>query len=305
MTVRSKQLEDDCTTKEGGDALELVIESRPRDLGGFTVRRTLPHVRRRLVGPWIFFDHMGPSEFPAGPGIEVLPHPHINIATVTYLFEGEIFHRDSLGSAQAIVPGDLNLMIAGRGIVHSERERPDVTKRKRRLHGLQLWLVLPEADEECEPAFHHYPGASLPTVDVGGAKLRVMIGEAYGVRSPVKRFAHTLYVEADLKKNLSLCLPLAAERAVYVAQGSLFAEGHELQTGSLAVFNDSTEVTVTAQEDTRLVIIGGEKMQPRFIEWNFVSSRKERLEQAKADWSARRFPLVVGDESEFVPYPPK
>lgn len=305
MTVRSKQLEHDCSAKEGLGALELIIESRPRDLGDITVRRSLPNVRRRLVGPWIFFDHMGPSEFAPGPGIDVRPHPHINIATVTYLFEGEIFHRDSLGSAAAIVPGDLNLMVAGRGIVHSERERRERTNSSRRLHGLQLWMVLPEADEECEPAFHHYPAASLPTLDVEGVRVRVMMGQAYGATSPVRTFAQTLYVEADLRKGQSLVLPHAEERAIYVAQGELSSEKHNFSEGSLAIFNDSKEVTVTAQEDTRLALIGGEKMQPRFIEWNFVSSRTERVEQAKDDWSSRRFPLVPGDEAEFIPYPAK
>src|SRR5690554_2036522 len=190
-------------------AIELLIEPRDTDLGGFSVRRLLPTRQHRMVGPWIFFDHMGPAEFAPGEGINVRPHPHINLATVTYLFEGEILHRDSLGSLQAIRPGDINLMVAGRGIVHSERERPEVTAVPHRLHGLQLWFALPEADEEVEPAFLHYPSADIPRVDVDGVPVRVMMGAAYGVTSSVRTYAGALYVEAHLKPGQKLVLPQA------------------------------------------------------------------------------------------------
>ena len=213
MSNLTADLQQQCDARPC-DGLELLIQPRDKDLGGFSVRRVLPTRERTMVGPWIFFDHMGPAEFPAGTGINVRPHPHINIATVTYLFEGEILHRDSLGSLQGIGPGDINLMVAGRGIVHSERERPEVTAQAHQLHGLQLWLALPEEDEEVKPAFHHYPAADIPALEVDGVPLRVMMGSAYGVTSPVRVFAETLYVEAHLQPGQSIVLPGAAERAV-------------------------------------------------------------------------------------------
>ena len=293
----------ECDFSEGCGAIELIIRPRDRDLGGFSVRRVLPSAKHRMVGPWIFFDHMGPAEFAAGQGVNVRPHPHVNLATVTYLFEGEMLHRDSLGSLQAIRPGDINLMVAGRGIVHSERERPEVTAVAHRLHGLQLWLALPEADEEIEPAFYHYPAADVPELNVEGVPVRVMMGSAYGVTSPVKTFAQTLYVEAHLQAGQTLVLPDAEERAVYVASGSVRARDDVLPEHAMAVFSAAQGVVLEAVSESRIGIIGGERMTPRFIEWNFVSSRKERIEQAKADWNARRFPTVPGDEEEFIPLP--
>jgi redox-sensitive bicupin YhaK (pirin superfamily) len=281
----------------------LLIKPRDKDLGGFSVRRVLPTNDRMMVGPWIFFDHMGPAMFPAGKGISVRPHPHINIATVTYLFEGEILHRDSLGSLQSIGPGDINLMVTGRGIVHSERERPEVTAQPHGLHGLQLWLALPEEDEEVEPAFHHYPAADIPTVSVSGVPLRVMMGSAYGVTSPVKVFAETLYVEAHLQAGQSIAIPDAEERAVYVASGSLETDGTLIPEHSMAVFSDVEAITLEATMESRIALIGGEKLGQRHIEWNFVSSRKSRIESAKEDWKAGRFPKVPGDEEEFIPLP--
>ena len=204
------------------DSIELLIQPWEKDLGGFQVRRVLPYRDRKMIGPWIFFDHMGPAVFPAGQGIDVRPHPHINLATVTYLFEGEILHRDSLGSLQPIQPGAINLMVAGRGITHSERERPEVRKESRKLHGLQLWLALPEADEEIAPDFRHYAAADIPRVVKGGVPVRVMIGSAYDVTSPVITFAETLYLEADMQAGQSLMLPDSVEeRAVYVVSGEL------------------------------------------------------------------------------------
>lgn len=283
-------------------AIEKILTPRVADLGGFSVRRLLPTAKQKMVGPWIFFDEMGPAAFPAGEGINVRPHPHIGIATVTYLFEGEILHRDSVGSYQPIRPGDINLMVAGRGIAHSERERPEVTAIDHRLHGLQLWLALPEAHEETEPAFHHYPSDEIPAIDIDGVPVRVMIGSAYGVTSQVRSFSETLYLEATLKAGQSLELPESPERAIYVASGALKAHGSELPTHSMAVFAPEPGVCVTATEDARIALIGGAPVGRRFIEWNFVSSRKERIEQARDDWRAGRFAKVVGDEEEYIPY---
>ncbi len=285
------------------DAVELILTPREMDLGGFSVRRLLPTARRQMVGPWIFFDHMGPARFPAGRGINVRPHPHIGIATVTYLFEGEILHRDSLGSLQAIRPGDINLMVAGRGIVHSERERPEVTALDHALNGLQLWLALPDGQEEIEPAFHHYPDQAIPALDVGGVPIRVMMGSAYGVSSPVRQFSETLYVEAHLRPGQVLQLPSAPERALYVVGGALSAHGSVLREHSMTVFANRPGIAVQATEDSRIALIGGAPVGERHIEWNFVSSRRNRIEQAKGDWQGGRFPKVPGDEQEFIPLP--
>ncbi|WP_372996014.1 pirin family protein [Marinobacter sp.] len=284
------------------DAIQTILSPRASDLGGFSVRRLLPTAKRKMVGPWIFFDEMGPAEFPAGEGINVLPHPHIGIATVTYLFEGEILHRDSVGSYQPIRPGDINLMVAGSGIAHSERERPEVTATDHRLHGLQLWLALPENNEETAPAFHHYPDDNIPSVEIDGVPVRVMIGSAYGVTSPVLQFSETLYLEATLKAGQTLELPEAPERAVYIASGALRAHGFELPTHSMTIFSREPGVAITATEDTRIAVIGGEPLGKRFIEWNFVSSSKARIDKAREDWRAGRFEKVVGDEEAFIPY---
>ncbi len=280
-----------------------IIAPRKKDLGGFSVSRILPIAQQKMIGPWIFFDHMGPAEFAAGKGIDVRPHPHINLATVTYLFEGEILHRDSLGSYATIVPGDINLMVAGKGIVHSERERPEWRQQPHRLHGLQLWLALPEADEECEPAFHHYDSQDIPGTTVVGVPVRVMMGSAYGLHSPVKTYAQTLYIEAALQRGQSLDLPKATERGLYVAHGAVQINGQALDTLHMAVLaSGDASITATA-DDTRIALIGGETMSRRYIDWNFVSSRQERITQAKQDWQAQRFPKVPGDEDEFIPLP--
>ena len=284
-------------------SVDMIITAREKDLGGFSVRRVLPTRERRMVGPWIFFDHMGPADFPAGQGVNVRPHPHINLATVTYLFEGEILHRDSLGSEQAIRPGDINLMVAGSGIVHSERERPEVTAAPHRIDGLQLWLALPEADEETEPAFHHYPASGIPQVDVDGVSVRVMMGSAWGVTSPVKTFAETLYLEAGLAAGQRLALPAAPERAVYVIEGELRVDGNRIPEHAMAVLSDVPDIVLEATSNARIALVGGESPGQRHIEWNFVSSRRERIEQARADWKAGRFPKVPGDEDEFIPLP--
>jgi len=303
MSNPTAKAEAGCDVSKGRAAVELVLRPRDKDLGGFSVRRLLPTAQRRMVGPWIFFDHMGPAQFPAGQGINVRPHPHVNLATVTYLFEGEILHRDSLGSEQPIRPGDINLMVAGRGIVHSERERPEVTAVPHCLHGLQLWLALPAADEEVDPAFHHYPAADIPALTVNGVPVRVMMGSAFGVTSPVRVFAETLYVEAHLQAGESLTLPAARERALYVAEGALYAAGIEVPEHAMAILADDPDVVVTAAAPSRIALIGGDPVGQRFIDWNFVSSRRERIEQARADWRERRFPLVPGDEHDFIPLP--
>ena len=303
MSNLTPQISGNCTEDPGCGALLKIIRPREKDLGGFSVRRLLPVAGQQMVGPWIFFDHMGPAVFPAGSGINVRPHPHINLATVTYLFEGEILHRDSLGSLQVIRPGDINLMVAGKGIVHSERERPEVTAQDHALHGLQLWLALPEADEETEPAFYHYPQQQIPALSVDGVAVRVIIGSAYGQTSPVKKFAHTLYIEAQLSAGQRLVLPQAAERALYIAAGAVQARDSQISQYEMAVLDAHSVVTIQAVTDSRIALIGGEKMARRFIEWNFVSSRQERIAQAKADWQQGNFPKVPGDETEFIPLP--
>jgi redox-sensitive bicupin YhaK (pirin superfamily) len=286
-----------------GSGIERIIKPRSKDLGGFSVRRVLPVAGRRMVGPWIFFDHMGPATFSAGNGIDVRPHPHINLATVTYLFEGEILHRDSLGSLQAIRPGDINLMVAGRGIVHSEREKPELRAIDHVLHGLQLWLALPEADEEIEPEFHHYASEDIPRIDIDGVAVRVIMGQVYGACSPVKTFAETIYAEADLASGQSLQIPDSPDRALYLADGRGKVNGVMLDTFDMVVLIPGSDVVFEATEPARLAIIGGEKLSERFIEWNFVSSRKQRIEQAKRQWQAGEFDEVPGDEEEYIPLP--
>lgn len=303
MSNQQPQIDADCELGQSCPGIAMIIEPKAKDLGGFTVRRCLPVRQQRNVGPWIFFDEMGPAQFEAGSGVNVRPHPHINLATVTYLFAGEILHRDSLGSYQAIQPGDINLMVAGRGIVHSERERPEVHQQAHPLHGLQLWLALPEADEECDPGFYHYPSDSIPTLELAGVPVRVMIGQAYGVTSPVKTFFETLYLDARLQAGQTLKLPPAAERALYLTHGELTLRGSRIQAQQLVVLSAETELEVCASTDCQLALIGGESIGQRFIEWNFVSSSKARIEQAKADWQAGRFAKVPGDEEEFIPLP--
>jgi len=284
-------------------AVELLISPRDTDLGEFSVRRLLPTVGCKRVGPWVFFDHMGPAEFAAGEGVNVRPHPHINLATVTYLFDGEILHRDSLGTEFAIHPGDINLMVAGSGIVHSERERPEVNQQPHSLHGLQLWLALPVEQEEIAPAFYHYAASEIPELAVGTANVRVMMGSAYGQTSPVLTFAETLYLEAQLPANGELDLPNAEQRALYVLSGEVELNGQAIAQHQMAILTTDTDAKVVAKQTSRIALIGGEDIGPRFIDWNFVSSRKERIEQARQDWREQRFDKVPNDEVEFIPLP--
>ncbi len=280
-----------------------LFTAKEQALGGFSVRRLLPHAQCRMVGPWIFLDHIGPVQFDAGQGIDVRPHPHINLATVTYLFDGELLHRDSLGNVTSIRPNEINLMVAGRGIVHSERTAPELRAQGHSLHGLQLWLALPDTHEEMPPAFYHFEADQLPKTEVQGVPVRVMMGNAYGVSSPVPTYSPTVYLEAQLQAGQSLTLPAEiAEQAVYVAKGQLRLHNTELHAHHLAVFHTAQNVTVTATENTQLAIIGGDPVGKRFIWWNFVSSRAERIEQAKADWQTGQFPAVP-DEVEWIPLP--
>jgi redox-sensitive bicupin YhaK (pirin superfamily) len=287
------------------DSIDLVIVPRSVDLGGFEVRRALPHRQRRMVGPFIFFDHFGPVEFRAGQGIDVRPHPHIGLSTVSFLFDGEIMHRDSLGSVAAIRPGEVNLMTAGRGIAHSERTAPDHRAGGERLHGLQLWLAMPAADEEIAPSFAHHDQADLPIVAGDGVNIRVIIGSAYGKRSLVPTLSNTIFADAMLTPGATLPVDAEAEeRALYVVNGEVEVAGERFAPGRLLVFRPGDPVSATATSEARVVLLGGGAMDgPRHIWWNFVSSRKERIEQAKQDWKLGRFEPVAGDTEEFIPLP--
>jgi hypothetical protein len=280
-----------------------ILEPKVVNLGDFEVRRLLPRAGLRQVGPWVFFDHIGPATFLPGSGIDVRPHPHINLATVTFLFEGEILHRDSLGNVQPIRPGDLNLMVAGRGITHSEREREEVRRIDHRLHGLQLWQALPELDEEIDPAFYHYPSSELPSFEENGVGIRLMIGSAYGRTSPVKTYSPTLCVEAAMNTGEALHLPAVEELAIYVVEGSVRYGGAEIPQFHMAKVTTSEFQLVKALERSRIVLIGGATISQRHMYWNFVSSRLERIELAKEMWRKGQFPTVPGDSDEFIPLP--
>jgi len=286
-------------------AVAHVVVPRSVDLGSFQVHRALPSAQSRMVGPFIFFDHFGPAVFRAGDGIDVRPHPHIGLATVTYLFDGEIVHRDSLGSAIPIRPGAVNWMTAGRGIVHSERTAAERRHGGEPLHGLQLWVALPANDEETAPAFAHTAAKDIPELAGRDMTLRVVAGAFHGLRSPVATLWDTLFAEAQLKAGAVLPLDGAyEERAVYVITGEIDIGGVAFGPEKLLVLKPGDTIAVRAIRDTRFVVVGGAAMDgPRHIWWNFVSSRKERIDAAKADWQAGRFPLVPGDTAEFIPLP--
>jgi redox-sensitive bicupin YhaK (pirin superfamily) len=304
------------------DAIEHVIVPRARDIGAFQVRRALPSVHKQMVGPFIFFDQMGPAEFLLGHGIDVRPHPHIGLATVTYLFEGEVWHRDSLGTSAPIRPGEVNLMSAGRGIVHSERETGEANlvtggqglfkatgepakPASKRLFGIQAWAALPKSHEEQTPAFAHHGMDDLPRITGEGKRVRLVMGRAYGAESPVTFPHEGLFAEAVLAPGAVLPLdPDYDERAVYVASGEVDIAGDRFGEGRLLIFKPGDRISILALSQSRLVLVGGEPMDgPRHIWWNFVSSSKERIAQAKEDWRAGRFALVPGDEKEFIPLP--
>jgi redox-sensitive bicupin YhaK (pirin superfamily) len=290
------------------EALKQVIVPRTSDLGdGFTVRRALPSAQSRMVGPFVFFDHFGPTEFRSGNGLDVRPHPHIGLATVTYLFDGEIMHRDSLGTAVPIRPGEVNWMTAGSGIVHSERTGAERRVQGDTLHGLQMWVALPAVSEEMAPAFAHHATEEFPVVRDNGKIVRVVLGSLYGAKSPVATTSETIFADVTLKAGAAL--PLDAgheERAVYVIVGEVDIAGDRFGPQRLLVFRAGDAITIRAVADTHLVVAGGAPMDgPRYIWWNFVSSRKERIEQAKADWTAGHFGKVPGDEIEWIPLPQK
>ncbi|HJQ59077.1 MAG TPA: pirin family protein [Vineibacter sp.] len=284
--------------------VETIVVPRPRDLGGFEVRRVLPSVRRRMVGPFIFLDQMGPAQFGVGQGIDVRPHPHIGLSTVTYLLKGSIMHRDSVGSIQPINPGDVNWMTAGRGIVHSERSDPLLRQKPQEVYGLQLWVALPEAAEETAPAFTHYGAASLPTIDGDGVRARVVAGSVFGQKSPVQTHSPLFFTDVNLAADARVTVDTAyEERAAYLLDGVVEIEGVAFTSGQLLVFGSGRPLDITAQSRARLVLLGGAPVGQRHIWWNFVSSRPERIEQAKADWQRNRFDLVVPGETEFIPLP--
>ena len=286
------------------DAIETVIVPRARDLGGFEVRRALPSAARQMIGPFIFFDQMGPAEFLLGRGMDVRPHPHIGLSTVTYLFEGEIMHRDSLGTELPIRPGELNWMTAGRGIAHSERTPAALRATGFKMFGLQTWVALAARDEEGEPGFVHYDSTALPVLSGEGKTVRVICGEYLGGRSPVATSTATLYADAELEAGASLPLDAAyEERAIYTVSGAIEIAGDTFGPGRLLVFRPGDRITIRARERARFMVLGGDPMDgPRHIWWNFVSSRPDRIDQAKADWKAGRFEGVPG-ESEFIPLP--
>jgi redox-sensitive bicupin YhaK (pirin superfamily) len=304
MSIRPGDEQPPNELPEHGPVLER-IEPKAKDLGdNFFVRRALPAIEKRMVGPFIFWDEFGPVQFEAGKGMDVRPHPHINLATVTYLFEGEIFHRDTLGSAQAIKPGDVNWMNAGRGIAHSERTAPELRATGFPMAGIQSWVALPEAQEESEPFFKHHAESELPLIEEGGKRVRVIAGKLFGKASPVTTYSEMFYADARLEAGATL--PLDAdheERGIYLVEGEVEVAGERFERGRLLVFRPGDAITIKAVTPARFMALGGANLGPRHIWWNFVSSRKERIEQAKDDWKAGRFGTVPGDDKEFIPLP--
>lgn len=290
-----------CT--EQSDQISFLITPKSKDLGGFSVKRVLPAARARSVGPFVFFDEMGPAVFPAGEGINVRPHPHIGLSTVTFLFDGEILDRDSLGYVQPIQPGAVNLMTAGKGIVHSERTSEERLEKGQALHGIQVWMALPEQAQEIDPAFAHHPKDELPVLESKGIKTTVIIGNFEGHTSPVRVLPETLYLEQQLPSGKTSALaPLVEQRAVYVVNGRVRIADCEIENGTMAVLGEGTDVEIVAQEDSRIMIIGGEAFSTRHMFWNFVHTSEERIEQAKLAWKNNEFDLVPGDD-EFIPLP--
>lgn len=286
-----------------------VIVPKAKDIGAFEVRRALPSVECRAIGPFVFLDQMGPATITPDNLLDVRPHPHIGLSTVTWMLAGEIMHRDSLGYAQIIRPGEVNWMTAGRGIVHSERTPDRLRETGSPMLGIQAWLALPVDKQEIEPAFEHMPSDVLPTIERDGATLRLIAGAAWGERSPVTLHAETFYAEATLEDGASVDMPRdVEERGLYLIDGSIEIAGEAFEPGRLIVFKPDTEVTVDATARSRFMLLGGApldgpKDRPRHMYWNFVSTSKERIEQAKNDWREGRFPKVVGDEEEFIPLP--
>jgi redox-sensitive bicupin YhaK (pirin superfamily) len=301
-----------CPNTVAVDSIETLIVPRARDIGDFEVRRALPAPKRQMVGPFIFFDQMGPAEFISGQGVDVRPHPHIGLATVTYLFRGEFQHRDSLGSNQIILPGAVNWMVAGRGVTHSERTSAAARKAPHNLFGIQTWVALPEADEDAAPSFEHHGKESLPLIESDGVSVRLILGRAYGKTAPVRVFSETFYADADLKPGSLLPLPDDHEdRGLYVVEGSISVAGQTFESGRMMVFRPEDRIGVAAgPAGARLILLGGATLEgPRYIWWNFVASSQDRIEAAKeewrkADWGVGMFDLPPDDRDEFTPLPP-
>ena len=287
-------------------AIAQIVESRKRDLGGFEVRRILPYGGGRMVGPFIFLDHMGPVQFTAGTGLDVRPHPHICLATVTYLFEGEIEHRDSLGMVQTIRPGEVNWMTAGNGIAHSERTGTALRAQGHKLHGLQSWVALPLEAEETAPAFHHFSASQLPVREQDGVITRLIVGTAFDACSPVPVFSSMFYADIVMQAGSSLAMPdQHAERAAYVVEGEIEVEGRSFGEGTLLLFEEGQSARLRASSASRIAVLGGAPLEgPRHIWWNFVASSQQRIERAKRDWVNGAFDRVPG-ETEFIPLPEK
>jgi redox-sensitive bicupin YhaK (pirin superfamily) len=287
------------------DAVELMVIANAKDIDGFEVRRALPTAKRRLVGPFIFFDRMGPAILRAGKALDVRPHPHIGLSTVTYLFDGKIRHRDSLGTEMVISPGDVNLMTAGRGIVHSERTPEELRGAPMSVSGLQTWIALPDHKEEMAPVFENTASATLPEFSADGVTGRVVIGDFEGMRAPVTTYHDTLYVDLRLEPGARARIPAdAEERAIYVLEGEVTISGDRFPSDRLLVFRPGDEIVVSAENGAHFMLFGGASLgSPRHIWWNFVSSSKERIEQAKQEWKTGRFDIVPGDETEFIPLP--
>jgi redox-sensitive bicupin YhaK (pirin superfamily) len=285
-------------------SIELLVHGRAADLGdGFNVLRVLPHAAQRAVGPFVFFDHFGPIVLAPGRGMDIRPHPHIGLATVTYLFDGALLHRDSIGSVQRIEPGAVNWMVAGRGVVHSERSPEEERRRGHVLHGVQTWLALPVELEEQAPSFTHHPAAALPVIERPDARIHLLIGRLFGRCSPVAACSETLYCAIDLDAEGQVSIPPEhAERAVYVVAGRVSIDGEPVGAGQLAVLTTSGTVELAAHRPARVMLLGGAPLGARLVWWNFVSSRRERIEQARADWAAQRFGRIAG-ETEFIPLP--
>jgi redox-sensitive bicupin YhaK (pirin superfamily) len=292
----------------GTPSVDRTIEARTRGLvDGFTVRRLLPATARRMVGPFIFFDHMGPTTLAPDQGLDVRPHPHIGLATVTYLFEGELLHRDSLGTEQVILPGAVNWMTSGRGIVHSERSPVTARKSGPHIHALQLWVALPLASEEGLPSFQHHKEEDIPELSLSGARIRIVAGSVFGETAPVEVLSPLFYVDARLDRNAEIELPDEhRERAAYVVDGSVSVDGTAYRAWMMVVFREGAQARLQALEVSRVILLGGAPLDgERHIWWNFVSSSRETIERAKQAWRERAFPTVPGEENEFVPLPDK
>ncbi|CAO4153574.1 pirin family protein [Methylorubrum populi] len=304
-------LEPGCPNAVGIDAIETLIVPRAHDLGGFEVRRALPAPKRQMVGPFIFFDQAGPAEFITGKGVDVRPHPHIGLATVTYLYRGEFQHRDSLGTNQTILPGAVNWMVAGRGVTHSERTTPETRRAPHSLYGIQTWVALPESHEDTAPSFEHHGKAALPMIEDGGVSLRLILGHAYGERAPANVFSDTFYADVTLAPGTRFPLPDDHEdRGLYVVEGAISIAGQDFEAGRMMVFRPGDRITVAAgPSGARLMALGGATLGgPRYIWWNFVSSSREKIEAAKEEWrrgawGEGRFDLPPDDRAEFIPLP--